>query len=48
MNIPVEENMTHAKYNLKEFEGFSYYKHGEAYKLYLSEQATLKFYFQDE
>ena len=29
--------MTQSKYNLKVFEGFSYYKYGEAYKLHLGE-----------
>lgn len=42
MNTPAEENTTHVKYNPKEFEGFSYYKHWEAYKFYPGEQATLK------
>lgn len=35
--------MTHAKYNVKEFKEFSCYKHWEAYKLHLGQQATLKF-----
>lgn len=41
MNMALEENTTHAQSNLKEFEGPSY-KHREACKWHLAEQATLE------
>lgn len=43
MNMPIAENMTHAKYCLKEFEGFTCCEYQEAYKSHLGKKATLKF-----